>query len=485
MLPLFSYFFNPNSNSGKDAFNQAKDQVGSKGLLRKSIAKIINSAASICGLRQRSARAYECGPLFQFAIAFTTEGKREANFKLSNYIGTIIRESVWHLSISSNAVTKRLSKAGTPDFLRAMLDMYNRIIMHKRPKYGFTTAADMLCKLARVADCLTIDGTYIDVLRSDNYDCRAGDGKYGLGLHCLTSLMTGTIVGFSVTPAACNERLYVQIEQLANVLIMAGRGYPSFQIFADLIRRGASHGVKFIFRAVPCFTMDVLNAVNADGQPVNLTAVNGAVDTSNRANHTIDMIVRMHCPKDSKVKEKTLKLRVVRVYRPHDGSWTYYVTNIDQSDMPPRMFPHAYRLRLVCEHVYRCAKSYTGMAQGINSRKFNVVLFFIVASICAMILKALMASYMRPRQGKALSLLKLHEKTGNLGSLIGKIMNYKVIDALKEIRSMAAGLTCQCLTSPVSKRDKHRVASFQEVYVRLKAVLEEDRLKLELCCAVS
>ena len=409
MLPLFSYFFNPNSNSGKDAFIQAKDQVGSKGLLRKSIAKIINSAASICGLRQRSARAYECGPLFQFAIAFTTEGKREANFKLSNYIGTIIRESVWHLSISSNAVTKRLSKAGTPDFLRAMLDMYNRIIMHKRPKYGFTTAADMLCKLARVADCLTIDGTYIDVLRSDNYDCRAGDGKYGIGLHCLTSLMTGTIVGFSVTPAACNERLYVQIEQLANVLIMADRGYPSFQIFADLIRRGASHGVKFIFRAVPCFTMDVLNAVNADGQPVNLTAVNGAVDTSNRANHTIDMIVRMHRPKDSKVKEKTLKLRVVRVYRPHDGSWTYYVTNIDQSDMPPRMFPHAYRLRWVCEHVYRCAKSYTGMAQGINSRKFNVVLFFIVASICAMILKALMASYMRPRQGKALSLLKLHE----------------------------------------------------------------------------
>ena len=179
--------------------------------------------------------------------------------------------------------------------------MYNRIIMHKRPKYGFTTAADMLCKLARVADCLTIDGTYIDVLRSDNYDCRAGDGKYGIGLHCLTSLKTGTIVGFSVTPAACNERLYVQIEQLANVLIMADRGYPSFQIFADLIRRGASHGVKFIFRAVPCFTMDVLNAVNADGQPVNLTAVNGAVDTSNRANHTIDMIVRMHRPKDSKV----------------------------------------------------------------------------------------------------------------------------------------------------------------------------------------
>ena len=89
------------------------------------------------------------------------------------------------------------------------------------------------------------------------------------------------------------------------------------------------------------------------------------------------------------------------------------------------------------------------------------------------------------RQGKTLSLLKLHEKTGNLGSLIGKIMNYKVIDALKEIRSMAAGLTCQCLTSPVSKRDKHRVASFQEVYVRLKAVLEEDGLKLELCCAVS
>ena len=50
---------------------------------------------------------------------------------------------------------------------------------------------------------------------------------------------------------------------------------------------------------------------------------------------------------------------------------------------------------------------------------------------------------------------------------------------------MAAGLTCQCLTSPVSKRDKHRVASFQEVYVRLKAVLEEDGLKLELRCAVA
>ncbi|HIX57009.1 MAG TPA: hypothetical protein H9850_06015, partial [Candidatus Anaerobiospirillum pullistercoris] len=78
-------------------------------------------------------------------------------------------------------------------------------------------------------------------MHSDKYECRAEKDAAGLGLHCLTSDKTGTIVSFEITQAASNERLYVPIGDIHDVLIMADRGYPSYLIFVRLLARDLSH----------------------------------------------------------------------------------------------------------------------------------------------------------------------------------------------------------------------------------------------------
>ena len=109
--------------------------------------------------------------------------------------------------------------------------------------------------------------------------------------------------------------------------------------------------------------------LNANGCPIALDDVKGDIDVSDLANHFIDMQVRIQRPKSykaSEVLEKEIALRLVRVYRPHDKSWAYYMTNISQETMSVRMFPQVYRLRWICEQIYKCAKSYTSMAKGTD-----------------------------------------------------------------------------------------------------------------------
>ena len=79
------------------------------------------------------------------------------------------------------------------EFLKGMIDMHNALMLLKRPKYGYTTSVDKICKIAGVRDCVNVDGTYIGVMHSDKYECRAEKDAAGLGLHCLTSDKTGTI----------------------------------------------------------------------------------------------------------------------------------------------------------------------------------------------------------------------------------------------------------------------------------------------------
>ena len=137
------------------------------------------------------------------------------------------------------------------------------------------------------------------------------------------------------------------------------------------------------------------------------------------------------------------------------------MTNISQETMSVRMFPQVYRLRWICEQIYKCAKSYTSMAKGINSRHFSIVMFFIVASICVMAIRTIMtimAAYMRPDKGKTLSLIKVHKHIGSFTLIFRDVVKISIDKVLRRLRAEARILTRICLSSSVSKRDKMRLS---------------------------
>ena len=61
-----------------------------------------------------------------------------------------------------------------------MLDVFTLLLESKCHKYSYTKVTDTICKLCGVSDVYTIDGTYIEVRKSDKYECRAGNNKAGI-----------------------------------------------------------------------------------------------------------------------------------------------------------------------------------------------------------------------------------------------------------------------------------------------------------------
>ena len=431
----------------------------------------------------RVPRVVEMSELFLAAVAYTATGEAEATFKISNYL-TVLTEVIEkprdtgkkvvtakETAISNTAVLNRIKQEDLPEFARLVLDLHILLLTLKRPKYSYSPAAREICRLCGVKDVCMIDGTYITVRKSSKYECRAGDGKSGLALHCLTSLQSGTIVGLEITQGACNERLHVPTKKLVSAVLLADRGYPSFEVFYELMERDLEHNVKFLFRAVPCFKMTLLRATNLEGKEVLLKSFDADVDTSDSANHAIDILAKFHRPRGCKAPAKELTMRAVRVFRPHDGTWIYFITNIPASQLQAATCPYVYKLRWVCEQIYKCAKSYTSMARGINSTHFNVVLFFIVASICAMILRTVMASYMRTKDGRLLSMLKVHERLRNLTALVKAINNAcATISVFGLLRAKGRAHEKSCVLSHASERDKKKVAVFSAVLERILAI---------------
>lgn len=479
---LFSYQISKDSIAKK-----LLKEMGSKKFLKLSPINLFNRLAAMAGLRSRVPRVVELGELFVAAMHYTAKGEQPANFKFRNFY-TLVKGIIQRrldradrgkkvkmckmVKLSVAAILQRLHQDEIPEFMRLVLDLYTLLLLHKRPKYSFSPAADTICKLCGVKDVCMIDGTYIPVRRSDRYECRAGDGKAGLALHCLTSLKTGSIVGLDITQGACNERLHVPIQSLSNTLLLADRGYPSYEIFCELMERANEHNVKFLFRAVPCFKMEIISAVNADGTELQLKTFDGDVDISDPANHVIDIQAIFRRPKGCKAPKKELTMRAVRVYRPHDGSWIYFITNIPADQLKAASCAYVYKLRWACEQIYKCAKSFTSLARGINSTYFNVVLFFIVASICTMIVRTVIAAYMRPGWGRVLSMLKVHERLKNYNDDVITVMCKAptLMWVLGKWHQSAIVLETDCLLSRPSKRDKLRAAVFSEVHRRLLCI---------------
>ena len=92
------------------------------------------------------------------------------------------------------------------------------------------------------------------------------------------------------------------------------------------------------------------------------------------------------------------------------------------------------------------------------------MLFFLVASLVAVILKTIVASLMK-EQSRSISLLKVHKNIELSDDLIIKIAfkyisNEELYESLKTLADVMARL---CLQSHVSMRDKKQLKSYDEI----------------------
>ena len=480
-MSLFSFFVSKESKT-RTLVEKLRKQWGTKKFRKSTPTKVIDAIAEMANLRSRAPRVAEFSDFFLAATSYVSSGEQDANFKLSNFASELsdlllARRSrsdpnvtAEDVSISVTAIINRLKKDEVPEFLHLVLDVFALLLEYRRQKYSYTRVTDTICKLCGVSDVHTIDGTYIEVRKSDKYECRAGNNKAGIAIHGVTSLKHGSLVGLEVTQGACNERLYIPTQHLSNTLLLADRGYPSYEIMYEAWERGEDHNLKFLFRVVPDFKAEVLKAVNADGKEIQLATFkakkdNSDVDISDKANHVLDVTLKFS-PK--KKGNKDMILRGVRIYRPHDNSWSYFITNISADQLVAASCGYVYKLRWVCEQLYKCAKSYTSLVRGINSTYLNVVLFFIVASICTMILRTIMAAYMRLPNGKYLSMLKVHQRLRHLIYLFASIaMADSLLSFFRLLRVYARSKERQCILSQPSTRDQRRAAVFSEVFKRI------------------
>lgn len=430
------------------------------------IITAIRQSAEDAGVEKRQQKCLSIDQVFTAAVGFCSTGRQKLQFTLSTFHTYLMGR--YSTKISDRGLQKKINKAETELFLKNVMNHLSAIIP-QAPKYPFSTAGKTLRKMLGVLDILTIDGTYLKVRKSDKYQCYAGDGRYGIGLHAIVSIISGVIHGLTITQQACNERLYLQIENLKNVAIFADRGYPSFDLICYLMQQDEGNNVKFLFRFHPDFTMEILSVTNGKGEPLNLTSITQDIDVSVKDNRFIDFQVKVKKPKSSKNSKKFIILRVVRIYNPCLQNWNFFITNIGADKVPAYKFGVVYRLRWVCEMLYKSLKSFNSLSHGINSSHLMIVLFFLVASLVSAIIKTIIASLME-EQSKSISLLKVHKNIELPDSLIINIC-FKIVsqeELSKQLQALANVYAKLCLQSHVSMRDRNQLKSYDVIADILK-----------------
>ena len=419
----------------------------------KSIRNDFDDAVAESKIEKRAPRGPGYTDIFAAMVSLCSTALKSCENTLANFHSYLT--DTCDKRISDSALNRKLNKPEVKTFLKGVLNRL-RSRLTGMPKFPYVTCVQRLCRNIGVSDVLTIDGTYLPVLASSEYQNDAGSGRTGIGIHALCSLIHGAICGITITQQSSNERLYVQVEDLKNILILADRGYPSYELLAHLLERDKENNVKFVFRFNPHFKMEIKSAVNGAGEPLQLNEVTGEVNVrNNKHNRYICIRVLMHKPRDCKGVPKTIEVTVHRTYSQYHGTWNYFVTNVDPEVLPAYQVSSVYRIRWACELIYKCAKSYTSMSAGVNSRHFNIVLFFIIASIAAMFIRTLIASLMRGTYGP-ISMMKVHSRIKGLPFLINAMAliapGCKKPD--KDLQDVADRYEKRCKKSHTSKRDQ-------------------------------
>ena len=198
-------------------------------------------------------------------------------------------------------------------------------------------------------------------------------------LHATVDLCTEALTEIALTPDTTSERDALPLpETLAGSLLLADRGYPSFEYMRDLDVAGA----HYLMRGKLSVGYEVLGrferGVRIDlGKPVRIKEL-----LATTSDGQLDLWVRQ--TKDGDVYD----CRMIAI-RTREG-WTILLTNLPAADFSAEQVGLAYRLRWQIELMFKEWKSYANLHRFATENAW-IAEGLIWASLCAAILKRFLA----------------------------------------------------------------------------------------------
>lgn len=198
-------------------------------------------------------------------------------------------------------------------------------------------------------------------------------------LHVTVDLCTESLTEIALTPDTTSERDLLPLpEDVAGSLLLADRGYPSFDYLRDLDEAGA----HYIMRGKLTVGYEVLGrfqcGVRTDlAQPVRLKELLAVTPDAR-----LDLWVRQ--TKDG--VQNDCRLIAIKT----TGGWTILLTNLAASDFTAEQIGLAYRLRWQIELMFKEWKSYANLHRFATENAW-IAEGLIWASLCAAILKRFLA----------------------------------------------------------------------------------------------
>ncbi len=198
-------------------------------------------------------------------------------------------------------------------------------------------------------------------------------------LHATVDLCTEALTEIALTPDTTSERDALPLPAaLAGSLLLADRGYPSFEYLRDLDVAGA----YYLMRGKLSVGYEVMgrfeSGVRTDlAQPVRLKELLAMTSDAR-----LDLWVRQ--TKDGDVHD----CRMIAI-RTREG-WTILLTNLPASDFSAEQVGLAYRLRWQIELMFKEWKSYANLHRFATENAW-IAEGLIWASLCAAILKRFLA----------------------------------------------------------------------------------------------
>ena len=385
--------------------------------------------------------------------------------------------------LSAKCMHKHLDSDKMTECMKALLESISSAIagltQRKRAQI-VPKAVRKLLKNLNVKDIVLIDGTEIDArpsLAKDEEFQGSGKGRPhldgepsrpGIKLHVAYSVARQNFVYIDVTDARESERAHVLTDRLSDCLIIADRGYVSF----ELEKKIAESGNFFIIKGKSNSTGKIKAAFGSDSEELSDLIGSNLKDAGIKDRTDFDIVSERRISAASGGEEEhdgpyveMHECRVVReLHECRDGEEKLITlrTNLPRDSVSAEQIFMLYRIRWTVEIFNKVCKSGNAL-HSINSGKKQIVFEFIILSIMSMLIKTYLGYLAQISHNfEWLSMQKLNSYLS--GSVLDKfymaIMNCgksKIYQVVKELFELIAQ---NCQRGKPSARDRELLKDF-------------------------
>ena len=432
----------------------------------------IDALARECGATLRM-RKFQPSRYFLTSASCMCSSTEDAEFKLINFHNAYNEGLPGHLKMTKKCIHKQID---SPESVRTARRLLGELLgtcrcRRIRKTLGKCSPLELrrLLEILGVDDIILVDGTEIDVTYRciDNLDCKGkgrphSDGRParpGIKLHVAFSVLSQICVHAGITSAVGSEREWVLPNTFRNVLIIADRGYISEDLEDEIARSGNLYLIRGksanAGTVEACYGSDGKRIERLEGKKLSEVdkGLDADMDVVTKTGHKLRLIQSVNGT------GKGEKLKFMRTNIPRS------ILNICQMCM-------LYRLRWSIELYNKANKSHNSL-KAPNSGKENVILFHVILSVIASILKSWCGIMARKACGiQWMSLLKLHAQNTKFKELLLALADKGKSTAYQNFKDLLPHLAENCLRDPPSRRDAELL---KDLPLLLQAIVSQGR----------